>query len=107
MLMVKVAVAALAVFAVAAAVLGGSSLTLGLRKLIPSLEQVTFSVSNNRSYLFASALRIVVDLLNSLWRKLRSPPGLSPTYRALIAHLSSLSMIDFWTSSSPHQKRLY
>jgi hypothetical protein len=46
MQMVKVAVslAAPTVLAVPGAVFGGSSLTLGRRKLMPSLEQVTFSV---------------------------------------------------------------
>ena len=46
MLMVKVAIspAAPTVLAVPVAVFGGSSLTFGRRKLIPSLEQVTFSV---------------------------------------------------------------
>jgi hypothetical protein len=44
MVKVAVSVAAPTVLAVPVAVFGGSSLTLGRRKLMPSLEQVTFSV---------------------------------------------------------------
>ena len=58
MLKVAVSLAAPTVLAVPVAVFGGSSLTLGRRKLMPSLEQVHFQCatgdSNNRGDLFAS-----------------------------------------------------
>jgi hypothetical protein len=59
---------------------GGNSLTLGRRKLMPSLEQVTCSVPtvtpNDCSDPFASlaARKEVFDLLDSLWPKLTRSP---------------------------------
>ncbi len=62
--MVKVAVsrAAPTVLAVPVAVLGGSSLTLGRRKLMPSREQVTFSVPT------------VTPIIAAIVRKFRRAP---------------------------------
>jgi hypothetical protein len=76
MLMVKVAVSppAPTILALPVCVLGARSLTLGRRKLIPSLEHVTFSVPtptpNNSSDPLASlaARKETFDLLDSLWR---------------------------------------
>ena len=75
--MVKVATSPAATVLAEPVVLGGSSLTLGRRKLIPSLEHVTFTVPTPTPMIAAIRLQV-----SSRAPRIRSGLNLLPRRRA-------------------------
>src|SRR5262245_42917302 len=108
MLIVKVAISPAAPMVLAAPlVLGCSSLILGRRKLIPSLQHVTFSVPTLTPMVAAIRSQVSPRARRSLICRIRSGVNLLPRRRAfasgrdvlLITHLSSSSANFSWMSS--------